>query len=196
MSRETDAGASPDARGFMQSDEELMSRVSEGDERAFRRLAERYAKKSFALARRMVASDADAEEIVQEMMVRMWVYAPRWRPDAALRTWIYRVVYNLCLNRRRQQLFFPLEAAGDPPDPSPSVAEELAAKQSHNLLRMAIADLPERQRAALLFTYYEGLSNAETAAVLELSVSSVESLLVRAKRTLRATLGDSLEPKS
>ena len=86
------------------TDEDLMLKVAKGDESAFRRLAKRHAAKTFALTRRMLGNDADAEEIVQEAMLRVWVNAPRWRPDAAFRTWLYRVTFNLCLNRRRQKV--------------------------------------------------------------------------------------------
>ncbi len=171
------------------SDEDLMLRVARGDESAFRCLAGRHAAKTFALTRRMLGNDADAEEVVQEAMIRVWVSAPRWRPDAAFRTWLYRVSFNLCLNRQRQKGFAPLDEACDPADPSPSAAEELERRETDRLVATAIANLPDRQRAAIVLTYYEGLSNAETASVLETTISSVEALLVRAKRMLRAELG-------
>jgi RNA polymerase sigma-70 factor, ECF subfamily len=175
------------------SDEDLMSRVSQGDEAAFRRLASRHAARSFSLARRMAVNDSEAEDIVQEAMIRVWSHAPRWRPEAAFRTWLYRVVVNLCLNSRRQKVFASLENVDDPPDPSPSAAEHLARQQTDSLVARAIARLPERQRAAIVLTYYEGLGNADTAAVLDTTVSSVEALLVRAKRTLRDELGKTLD---
>ena len=170
------------------SDEDLMLQVAKGDESAFRRLARRHAAKTFALTRRMLGNDADAEEIVQEAMLRVWVNAPRWRPDAAFRTWLYRVTFNLCLNRRRQKVFAPLDDVSEPPDPSPSAADELERRETDGLVAKAIGALPDRQRAAIVLTYYEGLSNAEAASVLETTISSVEALLVRAKRTLRAEL--------
>lgn len=170
------------------SDEDLMLSVAEGNEPAFRCLAGRHAAKMFALTRRVLGNDADAEELVQEAMIRVWVSAPRWRPDAAFKTWLYRVTLNLCLNRRRQKVFASLDEACDPPDPSPSAAEELERRETDRLVARAIAKLPDRQRAAIVLTYYEGLSNAETASVLETSISSVEALLVRAKRSLRSEL--------
>jgi len=171
------------------SDEDLMLSVAQGDESAFRRLAGRHAAKTFALTRRMLGNDADAEEIVQEALLRVWTSAPRWHPEAAFRTWLYRVTFNLCLNRRRQKAFAPLHDAADPPDPSPTAAEALERRETAGLVAKAIDALPERQKAAIVLTYYEGLSNAETAAVLETTISSVEGLLVRAKRALRAELG-------
>jgi RNA polymerase sigma-70 factor, ECF subfamily len=170
------------------SDEDLMQWIARGDEPAFRQLARRYAARAVALARRITGNDSDAEEVVQEALLRVWINAPRWRPLAAFRTWFYRVVVNLCLSRRRRTPFLPLEAAGDPADPSPGAGAALEREESDRRIAAAIAALPDRQRAAIVLTYHEGLSNAETAAVLEASVSGVEALLVRAKRTLRDAL--------
>jgi RNA polymerase sigma-70 factor (ECF subfamily) len=170
------------------SDEELMQRVARGDEPAFRRLARRYAVRATGLARRITGNPADAEEIVQEALLRVWTNAPRWRPLASFRTWFYRVVLNLCFSRRRRAPFLSIEAAGDPADPSADPSAALERGEEEGLLAAAIAALPERQRAALALTYDQGLSNAETAAVLETSVASVEALLVRARRELRDKL--------
>lgn len=170
------------------SDEELMAQIAAGDEPAFRLLSRRHLGRALALARRVVGNSADAEEIVQEALLRVWINAPRWRAAAAFRTWFYRVVVNLCLNRRRRRPFAALEEAGDPADPTPDAAAQLERRETDRLVAAAIADLPERQRAAIVLTYNDGLSNAETAAVLDTSISSVETLLVRAKRSLRAAL--------
>ena len=145
-----------------------MLRVAQGDKSAFRTLAGRHAAKTFALTRRMLGNDADAEEIVQEAMLRVWVTATRWRPDAAFKTWLYRVTFNLCLNRHRQKAFAPLDEASDPPDPCPNAAEVLERRETDRLVAKSIEGLPDRQRAAIVLTYYEGLSNAETASVLEI----------------------------
>jgi len=175
------------------SDEDLMRRVAGGDERAFRLLAQRYAARAVGLARRVTGNDADAEEVVQEALLRVWTNAPRWRPLAAFRTWFYRVVLNLCLSRRRRTPFLPLEAAGDPADPAAEPGAALERGQADRLVAAAIGELPDRQRAAIVLTYHEGFSNAEAAAVLDTSIAGLESLLVRAKRTLREKLGGLLD---
>jgi RNA polymerase sigma-70 factor (ECF subfamily) len=175
------------------SDEDLMLRIAAGDEPAFRVLARRYAPLALRLARRVMASSADAEEIVQEALLRVWINAPRWRPVASFRTWFYRVVINLCLNRKRRAPFLPIEDAPDPIDPNPDAAARMERGEIERALAAAVADLPERQRAAIALTYHEGFSNAETAAALRTSVSAVETLLVRAKRTLRQRLGPMLD---
>jgi RNA polymerase sigma-70 factor (ECF subfamily) len=171
------------------SDEELMRRIAKGDERAFRLLAPRYVARAIALARRITGNEADAEEIVQDAFLRVWVNAPRWRPQAAFRTWFYRIVFNLALNRRRRAPFLPLTAAGDPPDPATGANERIERDEIDQAVAAAIAALPARQRAAIALTYDEELTNAEAAVVLGTSVAGVESLLVRAKRALRETLG-------
>lgn len=167
------------------SDHDLMARAAKGDERAFRILAERHAGAALRLARRILGSAAAAEDIVQDALLRVWINAPRWRPEAAFRTWLYRVVVNLCLNAKRRAPDLPLDVAEYVADPQPGADEQLRLRERDRQLAAAIMALPERQRAAVVLTYQEGLSNAEVAQVLDISVSSVEALLVRAKRTLR-----------
>jgi RNA polymerase sigma-70 factor (ECF subfamily) len=170
------------------SDEELMRRVADGSEPAFRQLSRRCVPAAVRLAQRILANADDAEEVVQEAMLRVWTNAPRWRPEALFRTWLYRVVVNLCLNRKRRAPFASLEQAGDPADPGPDAAARMERAERDKAIADAIARLPERQRAAIVLTYHEGLSNADTAAVLGTSRSAVETLLVRAKQSLRRQL--------
>ena len=169
-------------------DEDLMARVAAGDRAAFSQLAARHVDPGLRFARRTLGNAADAEEIVQEALLRVWVHAPRWQHRATFRAWFYRILVNLCLDRQRRPVPLALDAAGDPADPSADAVERLARKQRNRAVEAAIADLPERQRTALLLTFHEELSNAETAAVLGTSVSAVETLLIRAKRGLRKRL--------
>jgi RNA polymerase sigma-70 factor (ECF subfamily) len=173
------------------ADHDLMARAAAGDEHAFRVLVARHTGRALALARRILRSDAVAEEIVQDAMLRVWINAPRWRPEAAFRTWLYRVVVNLCLNARRRPADLPLGEAGDPADPAPDAGAMLEAHERDLRLAAAIDALPARQRAAIALTYQEGLGNAEAAAVLDTSVSGIETLLVRARRALRIALDES-----
>jgi RNA polymerase sigma-70 factor (ECF subfamily) len=120
--------------------------------------------------------------------LRVWIHAPRWRPEAAFRTWFYRIVFNLALNRKRRAPFAPLEAAGDPADPAIRADAALLRAEEDRRIADAIAALPARQRSAIALTYNDELSNAEAANVLGTSVSAFETLLVRARRTLRVKL--------
>lgn len=171
------------------SDQELMARIAAGDAAAFRILSRRHAPRALAVARRILGSSAAADDVVQDALLRVWIHAPRWRPAAEPRTWLYRIVVNLCLDEKRRPRAAPLEAAGDVADPGADAAANLEARERDHLLAAAVAALPPRQRAAIVLTYQEGLANAEAAAVLDTSVGGVETLLVRARRALRAALG-------
>jgi RNA polymerase sigma-70 factor (ECF subfamily) len=166
-----------------------MARVGAGDAPAFHTLVRRHAAAAQRIARRILRNDAWAEEIVQEAFLRVWINAARWRPRAAFRTWLYRVVVNLCLNAKRRPADLPLIAAGDPPA-ADDAGMELERAERDRAVAAAVDALPPRQRAAIVLTYQEGLGNAEAASVLDVSVSSLEALLVRARRTLRSALGD------
>jgi RNA polymerase sigma-70 factor (ECF subfamily) len=172
------------------SDHDLMARTAQGDGRAFRTLAERHAGRALRLARRILGNEALAEDIVQDALLRVWTNAPRWRPEAAFRTWLYRVVVNLCLNAKRRAGDLPLDAAAAVADPAAAADADLETRERDRQIAAAIGALPERQRAAIVLSYQEGLGNAEVAAVLDTTVSGVETLLVRAKRALRTSLGD------
>src|ERR1051325_3317508 len=111
------------------SDHQLMGRAAQGDERAFRTLAERHAGAALRLARRILGNEAAAEEIVQDAFLRVWTHAPRWRPEAAFRTWLYRIVVNLCLNAKRRPAHLPLEAAHDVADPAGAADAKVEAAE-------------------------------------------------------------------
>src|SRR5947209_16468907 len=106
-----------------------MARTAQGDGRAFRTLAQRHAGRALSLARRMLRNEALAEEIVQDALLRVWTHAPRWRPEAAFRTWLYRVVVNLCLNARRRVSDLPLDVAGDVADDAPDAEAQLETRE-------------------------------------------------------------------
>lgn len=172
-----------------ESDEALMARIARGDEPAFRALARRHVPAMVGLARRILGNTADAEDVAQEAMLRVWRHAPRWQPLAQFRTWLTRVVVNLCLDRKRRAAWVDLDAAGEIVDPSPGAGEKSEADERERLLAAAIEELPARQRSAIVLTYREGMSNAQVAEVLGASVSAVETLLVRGKQNLRRALG-------
>ena len=171
------------------SDEELVALIGGGDRRAYHVLVERHGRRVLGLARRMMRNLAEAEDVSQEAFLRVWQKAGEWQPRGArFTTWLYRVVVNLCLDRKRRPTMAPIEAAGDPADTRPDAEQTLATVQRERQMASALQALPERQRAALVLSYFEGLSNVEAAGALELSVSALESLLVRARRALRQEL--------
>src|ERR1700741_388322 len=110
------------------ADHDLMARVAKGDERAFRTLAERHAGAALRLARRILGNEAVAEDVVQDALLRVWINAPRWRPEAAFRTWLYRIVVNLCLNAKRRRPDLPLDAAAQVADAGAAPGERLRSE--------------------------------------------------------------------
>src|SRR6478736_5388804 len=170
------------------SDEALMARIARGDERAYRVLARRHLPAMLGLARRILGNAADAEDVAQEAFVRVWTHAPRWQPLAQFRTWLTRIVVNLCLDRKRRAPWVDLDVAGDVVDPEPRADEKAESDERERMLTAAIDKLPARQRDAIMLTYTEGMSNAQVAEILGTSVSAVETLLVRGKQNLRRTL--------
>lgn len=172
-----------------ETDEELVERVAENDAAAFRRLVDRHFVRSLRMVTRVTGNLADAEEVVQEGFLRLWQHAGRWQPGRArFTTWFYRILMNLCIDRSRRATSAPLEAAGDPPDPGMGAEARLARAEVSDAVALALAELPARQRAALVLCYYEELSNIEAAKALQVSVPALESLLVRGRRALRARL--------
>lgn len=178
------------------SDDDLMRAAGAGDRAAFGTLVARHLQRMAALAGRITGNRGDAEEIVQEAFLRAWLKAPSWlgREDraggAAFSTWLGRVVVNLCLDRKRKAVPLPIEAAADVADPAPDGFSATAGGEVAARVAQAMATLPDRQRAAIALCHYEGLTNIEAAAMLDVTVGALESLLVRARRSLRTALAD------
>jgi RNA polymerase sigma-70 factor (ECF subfamily) len=179
-------------------DEALIVRIAQGDAEAFRKLMSRHMQRSMRLAVRISGNASDAEEVVQEAFLRLWTKADTWQPGRGkFTTWFFRILVNLCLDRKRRPAPLPLEVAGDPPDPGRSATAKIYQDEVGREVARAIGELPDRQRVALVLCYYEELSNLEAAQALQISVSALEALLVRARRTLKnklASLG-ALGPK-
>jgi RNA polymerase sigma-70 factor (ECF subfamily) len=103
-------------------------------------------------------------------------------------TWLHAVALNLCRDRLAHRREAPLDEAADPPDPRPSPGAELDARRIGRRVDAALAALPDAQRIAVVLCHYQGLGNQEAATVMAVSVEALESLLARARRTLRARL--------
>ena len=172
-------------------DEDLVRRVGQGDPAAIQAMVTRKLPRMLALAQRMLGDAGEAEDVAQDAMLRAWKQAPLWQPGKArFDTWLHRVGLNLCYDRLRKRREVPTATAPDRPDPGPAPDRGLLAAQLGSRVNRALANLPERQREAIVLCHYQELGNIEAASLMDISVEALESLLSRGRRTLRQTLSD------
>jgi RNA polymerase sigma-70 factor (ECF subfamily) len=176
-------------------DDELMRQVAGGDRRAFAQLMDRHIDRAHSVARRVLGNRNDADDVVQDSFLKVWQRAGQWQPGRAqFSTWLYRVIVNRCLDLKRKPKSTGLDQVAEQSDDRPNALADMAARERQARIAAAVAELPERQRAAIALSYTAGLSNAAAAESLQISVKAFESLLVRAKRELRERLaGDGEE---
>jgi RNA polymerase sigma-70 factor (ECF subfamily) len=178
----------PDALSDV-SDEALLVLYANGDPGAARALTLRLTPRVLGFAARMLADRTEAEDVTQEAMLRLWHMAPDWRQgEARVATWLYRVASNLCLDRLRISRPRGLDEVAEPEDFTPGVVARLIEADRVLALDKALAALPDRQRQAVVLRHIEGLSNPEIAAVMDIGVEAVESLVARGKKGLAALL--------
>ncbi len=176
------------------SDDALLVLFANGDRLAARALTLRLTPRVLNHAYRMLGNAAEAEDVAQEAMLRLWKIAPDWRQGEALvTTWLYRVVANLCTDRLRQARPVTLEATAEPVDPAQGPVARLQGADQEKALQQALARLPDRQRQAIVLRHMDDLGNPQIAEIMGLSVEAVESLLARGKRALSADLIDRRE---
>lgn len=177
-----DAGNEP-------SDEALLVLFGNGDSAAARQLAQRLTPRVLSHAFRVLGDRAEAEDVAQEAMLKLWKIAPDWRQgEAKITTWLYRVTANMCTDRLRKRRGIDIEDIPEPEDDTPSVENQMHSAARAQALQQALQSLPDRQRQAVVLRHIEGRSNPEIAEALEISVEAVESLTARGKRALRSIL--------
>lgn len=170
-------------------DAELLQRYAAGDPAAARLLAARLTPRMYGHAMRVLSDSAEAEDVAQEALLRLWRIAPEWRKgEAKVTTWLYRVVANLCTDRLRKRVAMPLDAIAEPTDPAISAEERLQQAARMDALQLALNSLPDRQRQAVVLRHIDGLANPEIAIILDVGVEAVESLTARGKRALAKAL--------
>jgi RNA polymerase sigma-70 factor (ECF subfamily) len=179
-------------------DEALLVLYANGDPAAARELAARHLPRVMGFAARMLGGDrAEAEDVAQEAMLRLWRIAPEWRQgEAKVSTWLYRVVTNLCTDRlrgRKRRGAVGLEDAPEVADDARSVEAVMVENDRVTALYAALETLPDRQRQAVILRHIEGLTNPEIADVMDIGVEAVESLTARGKRSLTAAMAGQRE---
>lgn len=179
---------SPDAP---RSDEALMRRVADNDMVAFAELARRYQQPLYRFACRMLGDAADAEDMVQETLLRIYQARTRFRPDATFKPWAFRIAANQCRDRlrwRRRRREAPLEAAAGRASGLADPVAEAATHELEDRLAQAIAALPEKHRAVFLMARYEDMPYEDVANALGIPVGTVKSRMNKAVRLLLAAL--------
>ena len=182
------------------SSEDLMARIAKGDNDAFEILVSRHQTAVLNLIYRFIGDRTQAKDLAQGAFIRVWQAAKTYKPEAKFTTWLYRITANLCSNElksARRRRWFQFRRSNEDnegnieetfSDGSPTAEDLLLEKERSRQISDALQSLPDNQRMALVLKRYDDLSYAEIAQIIGCSVSAVESLLVRAKRTLQEEL--------
>jgi len=177
-------------------DTEIVSDILKGDRESFRVLAERYSDTLFRVAMGYLHSKEDSEDLVQEVLVKVYKSIETFKGDSKLSTWLYRITVNTCLNeidkRGRRGVFERIEdgmakiynKGGVERDPQ----ESMIADEVTIAVRKAIDSLPEKQKTAFILQKYQDLSQKEISSIMQLSEGSIEQLLIRGKESLKKKL--------
>ena len=183
-------------------DAALMAETARGDIAAFQQLVERHQALVVGTVGRMLGNNSDVEDVAQQVFVRVWKSAARYRPTAKFTTWLLTITRNLVFNETRRRKRHPgdlldvhegeealalVDSAGRVPD------EQLLEAELQQAIDQAILALPEKQRMAVVLRRYEDKSYEEIGQVLGLSIAAVKSLLFRARTELRGALNRYLE---
>tara|TARA_R110000787_G_scaffold71086_3_gene158201 strand:+ start:4779 stop:5321 length:543 start_codon:yes stop_codon:yes gene_type:complete len=170
------------------SDLDQITRAAAGDRQAVSALVNRYSPGVLALATRMLGDRSEAEDVTQDTFIRAWKALPEWEPRAKFSTWLHRVALNLCYDRLRKRRESTMAELPEQVDMALRPDDALDQTERVQAVEAAIAALPERQAAALTLCALQDHSQVEAADIMEISVEALESLLARARRTLRGVL--------
>ncbi len=168
-------------------DEFLIKLIQEGRHDAFAEIVNRHSKRFYNIAYRFIFKKDDAEDIVQEAFIKLWEKRLNWNPnkEAKFTTWFYKVVVNLCIDHNRKKNPEPLSEEMILADKQQGHEAVMEEKQKQLMLERFIRELPERQQLALNLCFYEGISNQEAAEIIGVNLKALQSLIMRAKMTLK-----------
>lgn len=170
------------------SDDRLMALIADGDSKAFEAVVAKHSSRIIAVGRQMLGDRSAAEDLAQDVMLKLWHHAKDWHPGRALiSTWLYRVASNLAIDRIRALKTVQLDEDWDQAEAATQF-QSLEEKHLKKKVDLALQQLPERQRLALILFHYEGLTMDETAEVMQSSVEAVQSLLARARGSMKKKL--------
>jgi RNA polymerase sigma-70 factor (ECF subfamily) len=172
-----------------ETDETLLDRYARGDAAAARALTARLTPRVFGHAYRLLGDRAEAEDVTQDALLRLWKISPEWRHgEAKVSTWLYRVTANLCTDRMRKKRPTAVDEVPEMADETPGAVEDMQQRARMDALQAALLDLPERQRQAVVLRHIEGLGTPEIASIMDIGHRAVESLVARGKRALADSL--------
>jgi len=170
-------------------DAELIERTGRGDEQAFEQLVAKYERAVFNTIYRYIGAYDDVEDIAQEVFLRVWRHAGKFKGRSKFSTWLYRITANQCLSYRSKHRQAPASLDGmvekGTVPKTLQTERDIAQRERVQVIQKALDELPERQRMALVLSQYDGMSYKEIAATMNVSVGSVESLIFRARTALR-----------
>ena len=173
-------------------DADLVRACLDGHTAAFDVIVERHRRTVYRVCYRFVANHEDANDLSQEVLLRAYRALGRFRGDASLTTWLYRIAVNTCLNRVsvKAPVTEPIDAATDVDTREESASEGLLREERAEQVRQAVARLPEKQRAALVLRVYEDMTHQEIASTLGTSVGAAKANVFHALRNLKRLIGD------
>ncbi len=170
---------------------EWMARIREGDMDALRLLVETHQARIIGTISKMLGSDAESEDLAQQVFIRIWKSAPRYKPTAKFTTWLFRITRNLVFNELRRKRHFA-DQAEETPEPTERADKEpdqvLLGEELQLAIQDAINRLPESQRMAIILRRYEEMPYEEIAKVMGTTIPAVKSILFRARAELRERL--------
>jgi RNA polymerase sigma-70 factor (ECF subfamily) len=173
----------------LDSDELLMLAVGKGDLRALEEIIRRHQAWTWKIAYRFLGHREEAEDVVQDAFLRLLDASSRYRPTASFKTYFYRIITCLCLDRAKKKQTLCLEDIPETPDPNPDAGEAMIRNETAAAVRAALDALSPNQRMAIILRYFESMNYREIATAMDTSVKAVERLLANGRGCLRTVLG-------